>query len=209
VPVDHSEPWPGKPLPTWPPAVPGEPYSPPEGRGRPRLTEANRVASWLPVLPDLPHGLRHGYQTSDGRGWDLVRPTGPQMGHEVAGMRGVYGHAPASRQSAGHPTSPPGSVPAPARVAGRQLRSLGSTPRWRLCGPANHLLQQPRPPDCSPVRTPEEKEDPWSQRRPGVSPAKTVWGDRRDLNPRPPGPQPGALPAELRPPCQRSRGFPA
>ena len=28
-----------------------------------------------------------------------------------------------------------------------------------------------------------------------------LWGDRRDLNPRPPGPQPGALPAELRPPC--------
>src|SRR5436190_867740 len=25
-------------------------------------------------------------------------------------------------------------------------------------------------------------------------------GERRDLNPRPPGPQPGALPAELRPP---------
>src|SRR5436190_11975510 len=26
-------------------------------------------------------------------------------------------------------------------------------------------------------------------------------GERRGLNPRPPGPQPGALPAELRPPC--------
>src|SRR5208282_6898153 len=26
------------------------------------------------------------------------------------------------------------------------------------------------------------------------------WGERRDLNPRPPGPQPGALPSELRPP---------
>ena len=28
-----------------------------------------------------------------------------------------------------------------------------------------------------------------------------VRGERRDSNPRPPGPQPGALPAELRPPC--------
>ena len=27
------------------------------------------------------------------------------------------------------------------------------------------------------------------------------WGERRGLNPRPPGPQPGALPTELRPPC--------
>src|SRR5439155_15376980 len=26
------------------------------------------------------------------------------------------------------------------------------------------------------------------------------WGDRGDLNPQPPGPQPGALPVELRPP---------
>src|SRR5689334_6494306 len=28
----------------------------------------------------------------------------------------------------------------------------------------------------------------------------TTWGERRDLNPRHPGPQPGALPTELRPP---------
>src|SRR5881227_1274937 len=28
-------------------------------------------------------------------------------------------------------------------------------------------------------------------------------GDRRDSNPRRPGPQPGALPTELRPPCVR------
>jgi hypothetical protein len=28
-----------------------------------------------------------------------------------------------------------------------------------------------------------------------------LLGERRDLNPRPPGPQPGALPTELRPPC--------
>ena len=28
--------WPGRPLPPWPPAVPGEPYAPPQGRGVPR-----------------------------------------------------------------------------------------------------------------------------------------------------------------------------
>ena len=28
------------------------------------------------------------------------------------------------------------------------------------------------------------------------------WGERRGLNPRPPGPQPGALPTELLPPCE-------
>ena len=28
-----------------------------------------------------------------------------------------------------------------------------------------------------------------------------MWGERRGSNPRHPGPQPGALPAELRPPC--------
>lgn len=31
-------------------------------------------------------------------------------------------------------------------------------------------------------------------------------GDRRDSNPRRPGPQPGALPTELRPPCENSCG---
>lgn len=30
---------------------------------------------------------------------------------------------------------------------------------------------------------------------------RSQWGDRRDSNPRHPGPQPGALPTELRPPC--------
>lgn len=32
---------------------------------------------------------------------------------------------------------------------------------------------------------------------------KRKWGERRGLNPRPPEPQPGALPTELRPPCKR------
>jgi hypothetical protein len=35
--VDSSAPWPGMPLSSWPPAVPGEPYAPPVGRGIPRL----------------------------------------------------------------------------------------------------------------------------------------------------------------------------
>src|SRR5437764_13534993 len=37
-----------------------------------------------------------------------------------------------------------------------------------------------------------------------------IEGERRDLNPRPPGPQPGALPTELRPPSRaQSRWFSA
>jgi hypothetical protein len=35
--VDSSAPWPGVPLSSWPPAIPGEPYAPPVGRGIPRL----------------------------------------------------------------------------------------------------------------------------------------------------------------------------
>ena len=34
----------------------------------------------------------------------------------------------------------------------------------------------------------------------GIYSQNENWGERRDLNPRPPGPQPGALTAELRPP---------
>jgi hypothetical protein len=33
----------------------------------------------------------------------------------------------------------------------------------------------------------------------------TIWGERRGLNPRPSGPQPDALPAELRPPYVQSK----
>ena len=43
---------------------------------------------------------------------------------------------------------------------------------------------------------------PWKQKTPqgcGVN----FWGERRGLNPRPPGPQPGALPTELLPPCEK------
>lgn len=35
--VDSSAPWPGALLSPWPPAIPGEPYAPPVGRGIPRL----------------------------------------------------------------------------------------------------------------------------------------------------------------------------
>ena len=35
--VDSSAPWPGALLSPWPPAIPGEPYAPPTGRGIPRL----------------------------------------------------------------------------------------------------------------------------------------------------------------------------
>jgi hypothetical protein len=51
------------------------------------------LASWLPVLPALtPHGLRHGHQTwMDEAGIPDVLKS-ERMGHEVPGMRGVYGH---------------------------------------------------------------------------------------------------------------------
>jgi integrase len=51
------------------------------------------LASWLPVLPGLtPHGLRHGHQTwmEEAGISDLLRSE--RMGHEVPGMRGIYGH---------------------------------------------------------------------------------------------------------------------
>lgn len=35
--ADTSGPWPGAPLPPWPPAQPGAPFTPPPGRGIPRL----------------------------------------------------------------------------------------------------------------------------------------------------------------------------
>ncbi|WP_169792443.1 site-specific integrase [Actinoplanes rectilineatus] len=91
--VDLQHSWPGSPLPPWPAAVENEPYAPPQGRGRPRETDASRFASWLPIRPNLtPHGQRHGYETwLDEDGIAYVAQS-QQMGHEVPGMRGIYSH---------------------------------------------------------------------------------------------------------------------
>ncbi|WP_436523179.1 hypothetical protein [Actinoplanes sp. HUAS TT8] len=91
--VDHQHPWPGKPIPAWPAAEPGQPYVPPQGRGRPRVTDDSRLACWLPVCPGLtPHGQRHGYHTwLDEDGIPYVAQS-QQMGHDVPGMRGIYNH---------------------------------------------------------------------------------------------------------------------
>ncbi|MCO8272838.1 site-specific integrase [Actinoplanes sp. TRM 88003] len=91
--VDCQAPWPGRPLPPWPASVPDEVYAPPQGRGRPRITDDVRLASWLPVLAGLtPHGQRHGYQTwLDEAGIPYVAQS-QQMGHQVPGMRGIYSH---------------------------------------------------------------------------------------------------------------------
>ena len=71
----------------------------------------------------------------------------------------------------------------PRGYESRQSRGLRASPKGRMTGPsaADAFVIARR------VRAP----------RPG---AKFVEGERRDSNPRPPGPQPGALPAELRPP---------
>jgi hypothetical protein len=126
--------FPGRPVPPWPAAIPGEPFEAPSGRGITRLAsdattgrcahcgrafrrrmdgtltahdsdgrrcagggqppaEDTALATWLPVLPGLtPHGLRHGHQTwmEEAGISDLLRSE--RMGHEVPGMRGVYGH---------------------------------------------------------------------------------------------------------------------
>ena len=69
-----------------------------EGSGQPPAEDA-APASWLPILARLtPHGLRHGHQTwmEEAGISDLLRFE--RMGHEVPGMRGVYGHvSPAMR----------------------------------------------------------------------------------------------------------------
>ena len=132
--ADASCSFPGRPVAPWPPAIPGETFAIPVGRGIPRLTsdaqsgrcsqcgrayrrrldglliahdvngrrcagsrqpaaEDTALASWLPVLTGLtPHGLRHGHQTwmEEASISDLLRSE--RMGHEVPGMRGVYGH---------------------------------------------------------------------------------------------------------------------
>ena len=138
--ADTSCSFPGRPVPPWPAAAPGEPFQVPSGRGITRLAsdattgrcahcgrafrrridgtltahdagrqrcpgggqppaEDTALATWLPLRPGLtPQGLRHGHQTwmEEAGVSDLLRSE--RMGHEVPGMRGVYGHvSPAMR----------------------------------------------------------------------------------------------------------------
>jgi hypothetical protein len=87
--VDHQHSWPGKPLPPWPAAEAEQPYTPPQGRGRPLVTDDSRLASWLPIHPGL---TPHGYHTwLDEDGIPYVAQS-QQLGHEVPGMRGIYSH---------------------------------------------------------------------------------------------------------------------
>ncbi len=58
-------------------------------------------------------------------------------------------------------------------------------------------------PSRSQIRTFSQSRRPGRNDRPGLLPWITHWGGRWDLNPRHPGPQPGALPTELRPPRPR------
>ncbi|HEY3503382.1 MAG TPA: hypothetical protein VGN37_11450 [Actinocatenispora sp.] len=84
---------PGILLTPWPAVEPGDPYTPPRGRGRRLIPDETPLASWLPVLRGLtPHGLRHGHQT-----WmdeaDVARAVKTErMGHELPGMQAIYSH---------------------------------------------------------------------------------------------------------------------
>ena len=57
-----------------------------------------------------------------------------------------------------------------------------------------------RRPTLYPAELRARKDPLKTERRPEGRLSFNTWGERRGLNPRPPGPQPGALPTELRPP---------
>lgn len=90
--VDASV-FPGRPLPAWPAAVPGEPFTPPSGRGVAPIPPDVPLSSWVPVKSGLvPHGLRHGHLTwleEDRIARILQRE---RLGHREPGMGGRYTH---------------------------------------------------------------------------------------------------------------------
>jgi integrase len=111
--VDMEPGWPGTPLrPAWPPAIPGQDWEPPRGRGRTNH-EQRQVASCLPIKSGLvPHGLRHGHKT-----W-VIEDAIPEvlqhdrLGHEMDGIKATY--SPTS------PTRCARTSDRPCRPAGRQ-----------------------------------------------------------------------------------------
>lgn len=90
--VDATQ-WPGQPLPPWPTAEPGRPFTPPAGRGHKPVPKETPVASWLPLLKNLtPHGLRHGHKTWMAEDGVPEVLQADRLGHVVPGIRGVYTH---------------------------------------------------------------------------------------------------------------------
>jgi integrase len=90
--VDVTQ-WPGTPLPPWPAAEPGKPFSPPRGRGHKPIPAETPLASWLPTLQRLtPHGLRHGHKTWMAEDGIPEVLQADRLGHIVPGIRGVYTH---------------------------------------------------------------------------------------------------------------------
>ncbi len=89
-------------------------------------------------------------------------------------------------QASAHPsTTPPGDQPP------------------RAASPTSHALAPPDPPRPSRPNRPTNAPTPVRPKREHVTRANVKTskeGERGDSNPRPPGPQPGALPTELRPP---------
>jgi len=95
--VDMSAPWPGVPLPPWPPALPGEPYAPPTGRGVPRLAgkegSGRCPACGLTILlrrdGTVVKHKRNGAQCAGTGGW----PAGPVPVASWLGLRtGLTAH---------------------------------------------------------------------------------------------------------------------
>jgi len=84
--ADATVPFPGRLIQAWPAAEPGQPYTPPSGRGIVRVPEDVPVASWVPVRPGLDvHGLRHSHKT-----WMAEDEIDPKlqyarMGHSLRG----------------------------------------------------------------------------------------------------------------------------
>jgi hypothetical protein len=92
--ISDATAWPGIPVASWPPAQPGDSWSPPSGRGIQAIPPDTPLSCWLPLKPGLTlHGLRHGHKTWMAEDGIPEILTEQRLGHDVPGMRGLYAHA--------------------------------------------------------------------------------------------------------------------
>src|SRR5689334_1330744 len=97
------------------------------------------------------------------------------------------------RAPLGHPPEGPAALGAASQT---QARWVCPSPCY-VPGPD---LDWPFGEPAVTARSPGENGTAPARNRARADDLVTQWGERRGSNPRPPGPQPGALPAELHPP---------
>ena len=196
-------------------------YSSASTRHSSQVLSQSRKASAIPANPVEPPGAGPSASTYSISGCaHSAEVKSPRPRPRRSSKRGRGSPTPRTRYASRKPSPVPGPRSASARSASaipstplqliKRTRSTFADPTRQVSPPSVQHERRSRSP--SRAKTPQAKEEGATRASHASEPMTPACdgfaaaeGERRDSNPRPPGPQPGALPAELRPPRCRPR----